>query len=92
MTRRTFARSLQTPARVAVALLVILAAACTRDADALARKHMEQGNAYFNQQQYPKAVIEFRNAVKATPRDGRARLRLGEAFVKVGDTRRPAAG
>jgi putative PEP-CTERM system TPR-repeat lipoprotein len=75
------------PFRPAMFLLVVVAAACTRDGEALARKHMEQGNAFFNQQQYAKAVIEFRNAVKATPRDGRARLRLGQAFVKVGDTR-----
>src|SRR3990167_7614135 len=45
-------------------------------------KHMQRGLKYYNDSKYNEAIIEFKNALQITPRDGDAHYRLGLAYIK----------
>jgi tetratricopeptide (TPR) repeat protein len=76
----------RTPRLIALALLATFAVtACKSDPQATARKHVEKGNQQLANQQFPEAIIEYRNAVQADPRLGEARLKLAHAYASAGD-------
>ncbi|MBV8785000.1 MAG: tetratricopeptide repeat protein [Gammaproteobacteria bacterium] len=52
---------------------------------------MQRGRAYYAQQDYQRANLEFRNAMQIAPRDVNARLMAGHSFEKL-DKLREAAG
>ena len=60
----------------AVALVLGIASGC---GGAQTRKaaHMEKGRAYLAAQNYPKARIEFQNALQIDPKDAKARYEVG---------------
>src|SRR5918992_6139414 len=70
-----------------VALLVsaILVVGCSRDPEARKRRFLESGHAYFKQQKFREAAIEYRNAVQIDARFGEARVALAEAFERLAD-------
>jgi tetratricopeptide (TPR) repeat protein len=63
----------------------IAAAACNRDPHAKAAKHATRADAYAAKKQYAEAVIEYGNALKATPQDAAVRYKLGRAHDATGD-------
>ena len=66
--------------------VAILAAACT-DPAVRKQRYFESGNRYFDQANYPAAIIEYRNAIKLDATFGEARKQLAEAYSRTGDTR-----
>ncbi len=79
--------SLSAAIRCGVIGLLMAAAIGCADADELARRHLAQGEQYVAEQDYAKAVVEFRNAVKNNPKSGLARLKLGQAYLRIGNLR-----
>ena len=69
----------------ATAVLALIVAGCSSDPQATARDHFEKGNAQFNKQKFPEALIEYRRATQADPRLGPARLQLAITYASVGD-------
>ncbi|HVL66392.1 MAG TPA: tetratricopeptide repeat protein [Vicinamibacterales bacterium] len=72
---------------VAVLLAAVVApvAGCSGDPETRARKYLASGDGYFAKEQYSAAVIEYRNAVKATPDAARAHYKLAQALEASGD-------
>jgi Tfp pilus assembly protein PilF len=70
----------------AAAVAIVLTVGCT-DPSVKKQQYLESGISYFDQANYPAAIIEFRNAIQIDARFGDARKRLGEAYLRVGDAR-----
>jgi tetratricopeptide (TPR) repeat protein len=75
---------------MAAAIFVVLAAAAAaafwpRDPTIQRQKAYDRGLAYANAGKYREAIIEYRNALKADPRYGKAHYALANAFVQVDD-------
>ncbi len=71
---------------VALTLTMMVAGAgCKSDPQATAREHLQKGDEQLSQKQYPEAIIEYRRAVQADPRLGRARLQLAFSYASTGD-------
>lgn len=49
-------------------------------------KHLQQGQAYFDTQQYREALIEFQNVVQLDPKDADTHYRLALTHLKLGGT------
>lgn len=81
-----------TPSRcVGAALLVVaafIAAGCGKDAAARKAEYLESGNRFFEQGQYPSAILEYRNAIALDATFGEAHKRLAGAYQRAGDPRR----
>jgi tetratricopeptide (TPR) repeat protein len=69
----------------AAVLLMIAAAACSRDPGTKAREHMARADAYVAQKQINKAIIEYRNVVLAKPEWAEAHYKLAKAYMESGD-------
>ena len=65
---------------ILIALLALVTTACSKDPAAESRKYAASGDAYMERKQYDEAVIEYGNAVKATPNAADVRFKLGRAF------------
>ena len=70
---------------VASVCILLAAAACSRDHEALKREHLEQGNGHFARKEYREAIIEYRNALREDGKFGEAQKRLAEAYEQSGD-------
>src|SRR3954466_1528906 len=69
-----------------IALATALAVgACSRDPQVRKQKYFARGTTYMKQEKYKEAIVELRNAVKADPKFGDARLQLAEAYTKSGN-------
>jgi tetratricopeptide (TPR) repeat protein len=65
--------------------LALVPAACNRDPSAKAASHAKRGDAYVQKRQLPEAIIEYGNALKATPNDPAVRYKLARAYDGSGD-------
>jgi putative PEP-CTERM system TPR-repeat lipoprotein len=77
---RLSARRLGGAAVIAAALLG--AAACSRNPETF----VQNGDRYFEQQQYEQAIVEYQNALKLNPQIGHARTRLAESYRATNQT------
>lgn len=71
----------------AVVLHVVLIAAvgCTQEsAETKKTRHQERAVAYFDEGEYRKALIEFKNVVQITPNDPDAHYRMALTYLKLG--------
>src|SRR5829696_2692101 len=68
---------------ITIGLQVIVVSAvlssCARSPEAKRDKFLEKGKALLEQKEYSRAVLEFRNAAQAMPRDAEAYYQLGLA-------------
>jgi tetratricopeptide (TPR) repeat protein len=67
------------------AALLAATSACAKDPDATAAKYTASGDAYVARREYKEAIIEYRNALKATPNSAVIRHKLGRVFEDAGD-------
>ena len=66
-------------------LLVLAYAGCDWSSpEAKKTKHREQGQVYFEKEQYREALIEFKNVVQLDPKDAQSRYKLALTFFKLG--------
>src|SRR5258708_1703585 len=70
-------------ALVIVSCVGIGSAACSRGN---APEHVRRGNAYFDAGRFSEAIIEYRTALQSDPKLD-VRLKLGDAYMRVNDTR-----
>lgn len=68
---------------VIVVLWSLLCISCGGDPAAKRDKHMQRGDAYFNSQEYRKAIIEYKNAIQADPKYAQAHYQLAQAYLKA---------
>jgi len=59
--------------------------ACSRDPEVLKRSYMAKGDRYAAQQKLKEAIVEYRNAVQQDAKFGEVRLKLANAYLKIGD-------
>ena len=68
---------------------ILLAAAtlagCSKDPEVAKREFVARGDRYAAEHKLQEAIIEYRNAVQQDPRFAEARLKLADAYLKVGD-------
>jgi tetratricopeptide (TPR) repeat protein len=67
-------------ARIWVVLALALGVACSDDATRL-ENHRARGEAYFEEEKYPEAVIEFKNVLQIDPNDVVAHFGLARAYL-----------
>lgn len=65
----------------------IFLGACDRSPEAKLARHVKRGDAYAKEEKYKEAVIEYKNAVKAVPKDAAAHWKLANASLKEKDIR-----
>ncbi len=70
---------------------ILLAAVCMGGCSYLKRRPkeadlLESGKRYFEQKDYSRAIILFKNAQRANPNDAEPMYRLGVTYLKTGDT------
>ncbi|HAX91142.1 MAG TPA: hypothetical protein DCY07_02905 [Rhodospirillaceae bacterium] len=72
---------------VCVLLAVTFSLSACDNPEEKAAKHIERGNTLFQQEDYTKARLEYKNAVQLMPTDAEARYRLGLVDEAQGDFR-----
>jgi len=75
---------------IAVTVLGISSLAGCGGADTRRMRHMDQGREYFQEGNFEKARVEFRNALQIAPEDAEARLMNGRVAERLGDIRQAA--
>jgi len=76
--------------RILLACWVVAAvflASCDRSPEAKMVKHVKRGDAYVKEEKFKEAVIEYRNAAKAVPKDPAAHWKLAKASIEAKDIR-----
>jgi tetratricopeptide (TPR) repeat protein len=71
--------------RAAAVTAALLAAACSVDREAQARKYVASGDAYAAKNSRDEAVIQYRNAIKAHPQWAEAHYKLAQTYQAAGD-------
>src|SRR3989337_3927800 len=64
-------------------LLVVVIIGCSSSPEELRARHTKRGDEYFQKEMYKEAVIEYKNAVKAAPKDSSLRLKLAKAALEA---------
>ena len=72
---------------VGVLLLVMLAAACSKDPAATARSTSRAATGTSRRKNIARRRFEYRNAIAAHPSSGEARLKLADSYMELGDQR-----
>jgi tetratricopeptide (TPR) repeat protein len=67
---------------IGLALLVLAMAACQSDEEKLA-EHMSRGDAYFEDEAFDEAIIEYKNVLQIDPNYGEAHYKLSKAYFKT---------
>jgi tetratricopeptide (TPR) repeat protein len=86
--RRTGGYAMRVLFRIFVlGLTAILLLDCSSSPEAMLAKHTKRGDRYYAERKFPEAVIEYRNAVKAVPKDANAHWKLAKAALATKDIR-----
>ena len=64
---------------------LVLVAGCSRSPEAQKARHLERGDKFAAQEQYPEAILEYRNVLKLDPTNARAIRQLGLAHYHLGE-------
>ena len=67
------------------AIITICLSACQRDPSAAKKRFLESGDRFAAAGKHAEAVIEYRNALEASPRAGDVRAKLGDALLQTGE-------
>ncbi len=68
-------------------LAVLALGGCNRSPEARKAKFLASGKAFMEAKDYPRAILQFRNAVQVAPKDAEASYRLALAYLAGGDVR-----
>lgn len=77
--------------RASILFLAILIAGCSRDPATREAKALERGKNLLAKQDYSRALLEFKNAAQAMPKDAEPYYQTGLASLGLGDTRNALA-
>ena len=64
-------------------LSISVVLSCSGTPAEMRAKHMKRGDAFFEKQEFKKAIIEYRNSVKAEPKFAHAHYRLALTYLKA---------
>src|SRR5512141_1536880 len=76
--------------KIMVACWIVVAVffgSCDRSPEATLAKHVKRGDEYVKEEKFREAAIEYRNAVKAVPKDPAAHWKLAKASLEAKDIR-----
>ena len=66
-------------------VIALIVSGCDRfSPDSKKAKHLQQGQAYFDKQQYREALLEFQNVAQLDPKDAGSHYRLALTYLKLG--------
>lgn len=68
-----------------VGVLLLMAVACSGDAEQVKREYVERGDRYLAEKNVDAAIIEYRNAVQRDPQFAEAYQKLTTAYITRGD-------
>ena len=68
-------------------VVAVFLGSCDRSPEATLAKHVKRGDEYVKEEKYKEAAIEYRNAVKAVPKDAAAHWKLAKASIESKDIR-----
>jgi tetratricopeptide (TPR) repeat protein len=68
-------------------VVAVFLGSCDRSPEANLAKHVKRGDEYVTEEKFKEAVIEYRNAVKAVPKDPAAHWKLAKASLEARDIR-----
>jgi tetratricopeptide (TPR) repeat protein len=70
---------------LAIVAAVVLLSGCSRSPQAKEARYLEKGKKAYQEKKYPVAVVYFKNAVQAQPRDAEPYYQLGLAYLALND-------
>ena len=76
--------------KIKVACWIVVAVflgSCDRSPEAKLAKHVKRGDEYVKEEKFKEAAIEYRNAVKAVPKDSAVHWKLAKASIEAKDIR-----
>ena len=68
-----------------IVLAVVMTGGCSRSPQAIEAKYLEKGRAEFQKKNYAVAIINFKNAMQAQPRDAEPYYQLGLSYLALND-------
>lgn len=68
-------------------LAVLACSGCTRSPEAKSARFIEEGKQLLAKKDPARAILQFRNAVQATPKNAEAHYQLAQAYLAAGDLR-----
>src|SRR5512143_3526015 len=68
-------------------LVAVILGSCDRSPEAKLAKYVKRGDAYVKEEKFREAAIEYKNAVKAAPKDSAAHWKLAKASLEAKDIR-----
>jgi tetratricopeptide (TPR) repeat protein len=71
------------PVYLIVLITLFFAASCMRSPAKVKAESLAKAAEYEKQEQYPSAIIEYKNAIKAEPGSADVHYRLGQAYLKT---------
>jgi len=71
---------------IGLAFLVFAMVACQSDEEKFA-DHLARGDAYYEDEQYGEAIIEYKNVLQIDPNAGEVHFKLAKAYMKRGKVR-----
>src|SRR5580658_8078713 len=71
--------------------ITLVSAACTRSPEAKSAKFMAEGKRLLEKKDPARAILQFRSAAQATPKDPEVYYQLGLASLAAGDLRQGVA-
>lgn len=77
---------------VAMLLVVLVSAGCMRSPEAKSTAYIEAGKKLLEKKDPARAILQFRNAAQAAPKNAEAYYQLSKALLAVGDLRGGVAG
>ena len=81
----TLRRSVHPVLVCVIPVLTLVFANCTQmTPEEKKSTHYERGLAYFEQEKYQEAVIEFKNVIQIAPRDANGHYQLALTYLKMG--------
>ena len=79
-------RQLTSISLLGIFITLILSSCDEFSPDSKKAKHLQQGQTYFDKQQYREALLEFKNVVQLDPKDAATHYRLALTYLKLGGT------
>src|SRR3989454_12451325 len=68
--------------------VLVTATGCSRSPEAKKARHLDRGDKYFAREQYPEAIIEYRNVVRLDQANARAITQLALTHYQLGQIER----
>src|SRR5690242_16769225 len=70
---------------VVYTIVALTAMSCSKASGKSTRQYLESGDSFLAKKDFANALIQYRNAVAASPRSGEARLKLADAYAVTRD-------